>query len=228
MCVCGQYTVQYTVCASVWVTHIHLLLCSHHSLLNSSLWPYTQLKASAKWAKCSFMCVCLLVSSFYGNIHLFIQSHCVNSPSFWDPKASHHFGFWVKVGFLQVGLCLGLKWTSKKGMLVNKNLLWSDGNLCVCVRVCVVLRFQRVWSMEGQQPGSRETRQFWWQRWFGSAPRPWLHADHPPAGEAANPPDDYRKCNQEIRHPHPPFCHSGRYSRAHWDSWQEWFTQFLI
>lgn len=66
--------------------------------------------------------------------------------------------------------------------------------------------------MEGQQPGGGEAGRSWWQRRPGSAPRPRLHAHHPPAGEAANPPDDYRQSNQEIWHPPPPLRHSGRYS----------------
>lgn len=68
--------------------------------------------------------------------------------------------------------------------------------------------------MEGQQPGGGEAEQCWWQWRPGSAPRPRLHAHHPPAGEAANPPDDYRVSNQEVWHPPPPLCHSGRYSRV--------------
>lgn len=66
--------------------------------------------------------------------------------------------------------------------------------------------------MEGQQPGGGEEGWFRWQRRPGSAPRPRLHSHHPPAGEAANPPDDYRESNQKIWHPPPPLCHSGRYS----------------
>lgn len=92
--------------------------------------------------------------------------------------------------------------------------------MCVC--------FQRVWSMEGQQSGGGEAGQYWWQRWPGSAPRPRLHAHHPPAGEAANPPDDYRESNQEIWHPPPPLCHSGRYSSVRRASKQARFTKFLM
>lgn len=99
---------------------------------------------------------------------------------------------------------------------------------CVCVYVCVRLCFQGVWSMEGQQPGSGEAGQSWWQRRPGSAPRSRLHAHHPPAGEAANPPDDYREPHQEIWHPPPPLCHSGRYSRVRGASKRAWFTQLLM
>lgn len=69
--------------------------------------------------------------------------------------------------------------------------------------------------MEGQQPGSGEAECSRRQRRTGSTPRSRLPARNPPAGEAANPPDDYRGSNQEIWHPPPSLCHSGRYSGAH-------------
>ena len=80
--------------------------------------------------------------------------------------------------------------------------------------------------MEGQQPGGGETRR--WQRWPGSAPRPRLHAHHPPAGEEANPPDDYRESNQEIWHPPSPLRSSGRYSQKHRALKQASFTKALM
>lgn len=68
--------------------------------------------------------------------------------------------------------------------------------------------------MEGQQPGGGEAGQPRRQRRPGSAPRSRLPAHDPPAGEAANPPGDYREPNQEIWHPPPRLRHSGRYSRV--------------
>lgn len=70
---------------------------------------------------------------------------------------------------------------------------------------------QGVWSMESKQPGGGEAGQFWWQWRSGFAPRPRPDAHHPPAGEAAHPPDDYRESNQEVRHPPPALRHPGRY-----------------
>lgn len=98
----------------------------------------------------------------------------------------------------------------------------------VSVPVHVLMCFQGVWSMEGQQPGGGKAGQSWRQRRPGSALRSWLPAHHPPAGEAANPPDDYRESNQEIWHPPPPRCHSGRYSGVRRASKPACFTQALM
>lgn len=75
----------------------------------------------------------------------------------------------------------------------------------------LMMSFQGVWSMEGQQSGSGEAGRLRGQRGPVSAPRSRVPTHRPPAGEAAEPADHHRGPDQEIRNAPPPLGHSGRY-----------------
>lgn len=75
---------------------------------------------------------------------------------------------------------------------------------CMCVCFCVTL--QRVWALEGEQPGSGERGQ-----WRGSTPRSRVHADHQTVGPQTHPQCHYREHHQEIWHTLSALSYTRRY-----------------
>lgn len=75
---------------------------------------------------------------------------------------------------------------------------------CMCVCLCVTL--QRVWALEGEQPGSGERGQ-----WRGSTPRSRVYADHQTVGPQTHPRCHYREHHQEIWHSLSAFSYTRRY-----------------
>ncbi len=75
---------------------------------------------------------------------------------------------------------------------------------CMCVCFCVTL--QRVWALEGEQPGSGERGQ-----WRGSTPRSRVHADHQTVGPQTHPRCHYWEHHQEIWHTLSAFSYTRRY-----------------
>lgn len=90
---------------------------------------------------------------------------------------------------------------------------WNEGRFQIgflCVYLCVTL--QRVWALEGEQPGSGERGQ-----WRGSTPRSRVHADHQAAGPQTHPRCHYWEHHQKIWHTLSAYSYTWRYlSRGSW------------
>lgn len=90
---------------------------------------------------------------------------------------------------------------------------WNEGRFqirCLCVYLRVTL--QRVWALEGEQPGSGERGQ-----WRGSTPRSRVHADHQAAGPQTHPRCHYWEHHQKIWHTLSAYSYTWRYlSRGAW------------
>ncbi len=78
----------------------------------------------------------------------------------------------------------------------------KKGVMCVCF--CLTL--QRVWALEGEQPGSGERGQ-----WRGSTPRSRVHAYHQTVGPQTHPRCHNREHHQEIWHTLSAFSYTRRY-----------------